>query len=116
MSLAALLTPDEAELGEHYPSRAERLADSVVHFVGLATLAGTALVAAPLLHIVAKGAYAIETYSLCAVLMFICSAAYNLTPPTRARRLLRRLDEVGIFIMIAGTFAPLLLKLPPAVG
>ena len=118
MPLAALLTPDESELAEHYPTRAEHLADGVVHSIGLtlATLGGASLVAGALPHSGSIGATAIGTYALSTTLMLTCSAAYNLTPPTRARRLLRRLDEAGIFVMIAGSFTPLLLKLAPAGG
>lgn len=38
--------------------------------------------------------------------MLICSAAYNLTKPSRRRELLRRFDHAAIFVMIAGTYTP----------
>jgi len=38
--------------------------------------------------------------------MLSCSAAYNLTKPSKARPFLRRLDEAAIFVMIAGSYTP----------
>jgi len=42
--------------------------------------------------------------------MFSFSAAYNLYPPSDTKELLRRLDHAAIFLMIAGTYTPLLLN------
>jgi hemolysin III len=42
--------------------------------------------------------------------MFSCSAAYNLCPPSNTKEFLRRLDHAAIFLMIAGTYTPLLLN------
>jgi hemolysin III len=104
----ALFIPDESELIEHYPSRAERDADWWVHAIGLsaAVIGGIAL----LLWSLKKGAFgqaaATSLYALCLIAMLSASAAYNLTRPSKARRLLRRLDEAGIFLLIAGSCTP----------
>ena len=44
--------------------------------------------------------------------MLTASAAYNLTRPSQARRLLRRIDEAAIFLLIAGSYTPFTLGLP----
>ena len=93
---------------EHYPSAAEKLADWWVHAVGLI---GAAVGGAVLLVLaVASGRAGMVTatglYALTLVGMLSCSAAYNLTRPSAARPFLRRLDEAGIFMMIAGCYTP----------
>ena len=99
--------PDEAV--DHYPNRGEKLADGLVHGLGLsaAVAGGVVLI---VLSIVTGGgaglAVATGLYSLCLVTMLACSMAYNLTNPSRARPFLRRLDEAAIFLMIAGSYTP----------
>jgi hemolysin III len=93
---------------EHYPSRAEKLADGWVHAIGLA---GAAIGGAVLLALaVASGQAGLATatglYALTLVAMLAFSAVYNLTRISPARPFLRRLDEAGIFMMIAGCYTP----------
>ena len=117
MSLADLLTADESELVEHYPNNAEKAADGIVHAVGiLATLiGGGVLVAFALMrHGLSLGA-ASAIYAMCLMAMLAASAIYNLTRPSPARRILRRLDEAAIFLMIAGSYTPFTIKLLPPV-
>jgi len=45
--------------------------------------------------------------------MLAASAIYNLTKPSRYRRVLRRIDEAAIFLMIAGSYTPFTIKLLP---
>jgi hemolysin III len=115
MNLAGLLKPDEAELAEHYPSPAERVADGAVHAIGLAlgAIGGAVLFAMALTNDGTSTAGAVALYSVSVILMLVCSAVYNLTRPSQARRLLRRLDEGAIFMMIAGSCTPLVIKLVP---
>jgi hemolysin III len=115
MSLARLLKPDAAELAEHYPSSAERIADGAVHAIGLALgmAGGAALFSMALTHDRPSIAGAVGLYTACTILMLACSAVYNLTKPSQARRLLRRLDEGAIFMMIAGSSTPLAIGLLP---
>ncbi|MES1201619.1 MAG: hemolysin III family protein [Pseudomonadota bacterium] len=116
MSIADLLVADEGELAEHYPNRVEHAADGAVHAVGIlfALVGGGVLVSAALMH----GGYtlgaAISMYAASLLAMLSFSAVYNLTRPSPARRLLRRLDEAGIFLLIAGSYTPLTMKLLPA--
>lgn len=115
MNLACLLNPTETELAEHYPSSAERIADGAVHAIGLVlgAIGGVALFAMALSRDGTPIAGAVALYALCVILMLVCSAVYNLTKPNRARRILRRLDEGAIFLMIAGSCTPLVIKLLP---
>ncbi len=115
MSLSHLFAPDEAELAEHYPNPAEHRADGIVHAVGivLGAIGGAVLFALALTEGGLSIASAVALYALCIVLMLTASALYNLTRPSPARRLLRRLDEAAIFLMIAGSYTPFLIKLMP---
>jgi len=91
-------------------SQGELLADGVVH--GLAILAG--VIAFPVLfaRIAAQGAtgdgIVIGVYAAGFFLMFGFSLAYNMTPPSSLKWLLRRFDHSAIYIMIAGTYTALL--------
>lgn len=115
MSFADLLAADDSELAEHYPSRAEHRADGIVHAIGilLGLVGGAALFAVALTKGGMPIASAVALYALCIMLMLTCSAIYNLTRPSPARRVLRRLDEVAIFLAIAGSFTPFVIGLAP---
>ncbi len=93
----------------HY-SRAERLADTILHIIGVIA----ALVAAPVLVTLAAvwygdastvGAAVIYGASLIAMLTF--SACYHMAQHGRAKQILRRLDHAAIYVKIAGTYTPL---------
>lgn len=116
MSLAHLFRPDETELAEHYPNRVEHAADLIVHLVGLAA----AVIGGGILFVLSLGqglpiATATSLYALSLVAMLTASAVYNLTKPSPARRVLRRLDEGAIFVLIAGSYTPFTLSLLPPV-
>ncbi|NEX92158.1 hemolysin III family protein [Caulobacter sp. 17J65-9] len=107
-NFARLLAADASELVEHYANRAEKLADGWVHGIGLAAAAvgglvlfGLSLVRGDIGLVIATAVYAV-----CLIAMLAFSALYNLTRPSPARRLLRRLDEAAIFLMIAGSYTP----------
>ncbi len=93
---------------EHYAHFGEKLADGLVHAVGLAGAAAGGIVLVVLSVLVGGAGLAVATglYAVCLITMLACSAVYNLTRPTRARPYLRRLDEAAIFIMIAGSYTP----------
>lgn len=120
MRIADLLNPDDGDLAEHYPNRFEHTADLVVHLIGLAA----AVVGGGILFYwaMARGgssvALATALYATCITVMLACSAAYNLTKPSPARRVLRRMDEAAIFLMIAGSYTPFLVHIyePPWSG
>jgi hemolysin III len=115
MSFSDLLTANEQELEEHYPSRVEHAADGIVHAVGIAAalIGGGLLVAVALANRGVPMATAGAIYALCLMAMLAASAVYNLTRPSRYRRLLRRIDEAAIFLMIAGSYTPFTVKLLP---
>jgi hemolysin III len=90
-------------------SDAERLADAVVHWLGI----GLALVSLPILVTLAavwdgkaSTIAAIAVYSACVVAMFGFSGAYNLSSTPKARAVLRRFDHASIYLKIAGTQTP----------
>ena len=115
MALTDLLTADEHELAEHYPNRAEHTADSIVHAVGIlaALIGGGLLVAVALVNRGVPMATAGAIYAMCMMAMLAASAVYNLTKPSRYRRVLRRIDEAAIFLMIAGSYTPFTVQLLP---
>lgn len=115
MGFSELLTADEQELAEHYPNRAEKTADGVVHAVGIiaALVGGGLLVAVALVNRGVPMATAGAIYAGCMMAMLAASAVYNLTRPSRYRRVLRRIDEAAIFLMIAGSYTPFTIKLLP---
>jgi hemolysin III len=115
MSLSNLLAADEQELAEHYPNRAEHAADGLVHAIGMlaALVGGGLLVAAALINRGVPLATASAIYAMCLMAMLAASAVYNLSKPTRHRRILRRIDEAAIFLMIAGSYTPFTIQLLP---
>jgi hemolysin III len=80
--------------------------------VALAGWVALALVAAP-----GRARLAANVYGASLFTLFAVSALYH--RPTwrpRARRVMRRLDHSAIFLLIAGTYTPFCLLLPPATG
>jgi hemolysin III len=115
MSLNDLLIADEQELAEHYPNRVEYTADGIVHAVGIvaALVGGGLLVAVALINRGVPMATASAVYAMCLMAMLAASAVYNLTRPSPARRILRRIDEAAIFLLMAGSYTPFTIKLLP---
>lgn len=107
------LPADHPRLSKRPYSQGELVADGVVH--GIAILAG--IIAFPVLfaRIVANGAasdgVAAAIYAIGFFLMFGFSCAYNMTPPSPLKWLLRRFDHSAIYLMIAGTYTALLARL-----
>lgn len=96
--------------GHRTYSRNEIRADALVHGFGiLAALVGSI---ALLAH--AGLTWVLAAYLFGLLVMLACSAAYNLTPPSELKWLLRRFDHSAIFLLIAGTYTPLLPFLPDA--
>lgn len=91
----------------HYQTPGARRADLIVHVAGLALAIGGG--AALLWRAAANEALLLATcvYALGLLVMFACSAAYNFAAPAR-QPVLRKLDHAGIFVMIAGSYTPLL--------
>lgn len=91
----------------HYPTLGARLADLIVHIVGLALAlfgGGVALGLAVNNGLLGQVA-AITVYALGMVAMLAFSLAYNFSRP-KWRPILRRFDHAGIFLMIAASYTP----------
>lgn len=92
--------------GIRIPSRRELIADGIVHVIG--TVAGAigaiVLIAIAALHHTYVEVIAVSIYAAGMVLMFSCSALYNIARKSRYREYFQRLDHSGIFLMIAGTY------------
>jgi hemolysin III len=101
-----------------YPNftRAERIADGVVHAFGIAF----AIVATILLVIWASGdtspstVVGLSIYGAALIGSFVASACYHFTPWERPRHLLRRIDHAAIYLKIAGTYTPLVVLIGSA--
>jgi hemolysin III len=89
-------------------SRAERVADAVVHIVGvpLGLFAAALLLRRTWPHGVVDS-IVVAVYAAGLVGMLAASAAYQLSPPGLLKERLRRLDRAMIFVMIAGTYTPI---------
>lgn len=91
-------------------SRAELIADGIVHGLGLVmTIAlGSVLLAFAALETAPRELPALVLYLSTLVTALGVSLAFNLWPLTPAKRLLARLDQAAIFLLIAGTYTPFL--------
>jgi hemolysin III len=91
----------------HYSSALARAADLGVHVLGLALslMGGAILFWLGLREPQASKLPVIAIYSAGVLLMFAFSTAYNFSSG-RWKPILRRLDHVGIFLMIAATYTP----------
>ncbi len=104
------LPADHYRLTKRDLSLHELLADGIVH--ALALLAG--LIAFPLLlnHALREAGVgmfaALAVYAAGFFLMWGFSLAYNMTPPSALKWLLRRFDHSMIYVMIAGTYTALI--------
>jgi hemolysin III len=105
------LEPESPASGFPRYGRGEEIADRCIHVLGVAGGVGAAATLLTLAAdqgsariILATGIYA---FGLLA--MLLCSALYNLAPPSPRKEWLRRLDRAAIFVMIFGTYTPFLL-------
>lgn len=89
-------------------TRPERIADAIVHLVGVvAALGACGVLAASVPPGAGLGTIvALTVYSAGLLGMFVCSAFYNMSTAVGRRALLQRLDHSAIFTMIAGTYTP----------
>ncbi|GGL70365.1 PAQR family membrane homeostasis protein TrhA [Wenxinia marina] len=93
-----------------YPAyaRSERIADFVVHTLGMALglIGTTLLIVFAAMHLGAGHVAVIAIYGAALTFSFVASTLYHFTPWEGARPLFRRLDHAGIFLKIAGTYTP----------
>lgn len=94
-------------------SQGELIADGLVHAVAiLASIIGLAVLI--MLVLMKRGGpeiSAVVIYGVGLLAMFGFSAAYNLVPVSPLKWVLRRFDHSSIYLMIAGTYTPLLVLL-----
>jgi hemolysin III len=101
-------------MGRWHYSRAEMIADGIVHAVGivLAIAAGSALLALAAFH-TGPGEYIAAAFYVVSLLTVLSvSLAYNLWPVSSpAKWILRRFDHAAIYLLIAATYTPFLAQL-----
>ncbi|ASG25219.1 PAQR family membrane homeostasis protein TrhA [Nitrospirillum viridazoti] len=95
-------------------SRREYAADAVVHLLGVTAgwLGGIWLVLSRSGSLGTGSLTAVAIYALAMAGMFTASAAYNVMGGGWLKDYLRRLDHAVIYAAIAGTYTPLLTRLP----
>jgi hemolysin III len=95
-------------LGLRIPTRRELVVDGVVHVIGVAagSIGSIVLIVIAAMKGSAVEVIAVSIYAAGMILMFSCSALYNLARKSKRRELFRRFDHSGIFLMIAGTYTP----------
>lgn len=91
-------------------SASELFWDGVVHALGLviAVVAGLALIAIAAMDTAPEEAPAVAIYVVSLVVVLTVSLAFNLAPVNGVKRFLARLDQAAIFLLIAGTYTPVL--------
>ena len=109
-----LLPEDHPRLFKRPYSAAELVADGAVHAAAIA--AGLIAFAVLFVRIASFGGLseglAIGVYAAGFFLLFGFSCAYNMTPPSHLKWILRRFDHASIYLMIAGTYTALLSQMP----
>ncbi|MGL4438977.1 MAG: PAQR family membrane homeostasis protein TrhA, partial [Bosea sp. (in: a-proteobacteria)] len=104
------LAPKKHRLFERPYSRGEIISDGAVHVIGLvAALIGlTVLVMLTARWRGLLEVSAVMIYGIALVTMLGCSLAYNMIPVSPLKWFMRRFDHCGIYLLIAGTYTPLL--------
>jgi len=94
-------------------TRAELIADGVVHGIGLlgAVSAGSILLVFAAFRTAPWEYVATLLYVVSLLAVLSISFAYNLWPISPAKWVLRRLDHAAIYLLIAGTYMPILAQL-----
>lgn len=89
-------------------TRPEKIADGIVHAVGVpAGIAGAGvLIVMTAVDAAWTTLLSVTLYAIGLMGMLIGSAAYNLAEHPERKEILRQLDRAGIFVMIAGTYTP----------
>lgn len=94
----------------------ERLADATIHVIGiLGSILATVLLADYVgEHQGGLPVAAIAIYGGAAILAFVASAVYHLTPWEEARPTLQRIDHATIYLKIAGSYTPIVVLIGTA--
>lgn len=93
-----------------YPvyARSERVADAILHVLGVAgALTGAIwLIVWAAMHIGGVETFALSVYGVTLIFGFVASGIYHFTPWEPLRPMFRRLDHAAIYFKIAGTYTP----------
>jgi hemolysin III len=86
------------------------MCDAAVHGMGIAVaaVAGTALLVLAAFKTAPAYTPVLGLYVGSLILLFVVSLAFNMAPVAPIKRLLARLDQAAIFLLIAGTYTPIL--------
>jgi hemolysin III len=89
----------------------EELANSLTHGLGvvLSVIGVGVLLNAPALAGSASAIAACAVYGATLIALYTTSTLYHCATSTKAKRVLRILDHLGIFLLIAGTYTPFVL-------
>jgi hemolysin III len=95
-------------------TRAEMIADAVVHGIGIAfgVIGGAAIIVLAAVFAGWAQLAAVTIYAIGLVALLSVSAAYNLWPVSRTKWLLRRFDHALIYVLIAATYTPFITRFP----
>ncbi len=93
--------------------RAEIVADGIVHAIGisLGLVGAITIVFAASNSAQSHELFPLFVYMTALLAMLGLSATYNMWPITGAKHLLRRFDHSAIYVLIAGTYTPLLAQM-----
>ena len=99
-------------------SSGEIIADAAVHAVAIiAGVIGFAVLFQKIaLHGAIGDGLAMAVYAAGFFLLFGFSCAYNMTPPSDAKAILRRFDHAAIYLMIGGTYTAFLSQARSSLG
>ena len=98
--------------GEVEQTVGEEIANSITHGIGfLLSVAGLAVgVVFAALHSHAKVVTSVAIYGATMCILYLSSTLYHAIPPSnRAKRVLHVFDHCSIYLLIAGTYTPILL-------
>lgn len=94
----------------------EELVNSISHGIG-ALLSVAALVLGIIKSNSGLALFSILIYSISSIILYVISCIYHSLKRNNAKRIFRIIDHCSIFILIAGTYTPIvLLKLPLTLG
>jgi hemolysin III len=111
-------TGKRRHIKEHRYSLGEEIANSITHGLGmllscggLAVLVVFASLYATVWHIVS-----VSIFGVTMIMLFMSSTFYHALTKTRHKKLFRIFDHASIFLLIAGTYTPLMLTIRGGVG